>query len=210
MVKAIICDFDGVNRKILPIGIMVYLRGIRRLGFWRSLEILEVVCYLFFQEFLAYFGLILGVKNISPHHFLRKDSIPGSVAVLEALKLQGYKLGMVTNRKRAVLEWHAGRLGLDLGLFDLIIARDGSLKKPNPQVFAGFFRLWNLSPAEMLYVGDRYELDYLGASRAGLAIAMVCSGFTTYNDFLKLGVLAEEIIPSLSELPAYLPRRNQD
>lgn len=208
MVKAIICDFDGVNRKILPSGTMVYLKGIQRLGFWRTLEMFRVALYLLFQEILAYFGLLLGSPKPLWHQGNQRDLIPGSIETLKYLKGEGYKLGMVTNRKRKILGWHAGRLGLDLGLFDLIITRDSPFKKPDPRVFREFFCLWKLFPQEILYVGDRYELDYLTTQEAGLKIIMVCSSFTTHSDFLKLGVSGEEILRSLVDLPAYLKRRD--
>ncbi len=203
MVKGVIVDFDGVNRKVLPIGFKVYFRGMLRLGFWRSVEIFGFVLHLFWQEVIAYCGSLLQIKPWS-HALLQRDIIPGSIEIVQKLKQQGFLLGMVTNRKRKILEWHAARVGLDLDLFDLIVCRDGILKKPNPAVFNIFRQEWKVDFADLTYIGDRYELDYLAAVGADIGqIYMVCSGYTTREDFLRLGVPESQILDSLAELPIH-------
>lgn len=44
--------------------------------------------------------------------------------------------------------------------------------KPNPQGFLRACALWNLSPREVLYVGDRAEVDACGARAAGMPCAI--------------------------------------
>lgn len=207
VVKAAIFDFDGVNRKILPIGWKLYLRGIWRLGFWRTLEIMEFVCYLALQELIAYFGIAMRFKPPKNHRFFCQDVIPGSIEMINVLKEKGFLLGIVTNRSRSMLDWHASRVGLDLKLFYPIVCRDGPLKKPNPAVFKTFQERWQIELSDIAYIGDRYEMDYLAAEHAGIGhIFMVCSGYTNHADFRRLGVLEEEIIDSIVDLPLHLWR----
>jgi len=40
--------------------------------------------------------------------------------------------------------------------------------KPNPKGFLHACKLWNLEPGEVLYVGDRLEVDVFGAKAAGM------------------------------------------
>lgn len=205
--QAVIVDFDGINRKVLPQGLRVYLRGIWRLGFWRTLELLEFVLYLIWQEILAYGGLFLGVEKPVFHPANLRDLIPGSRELLRDLKEQGYPLAMVTNRKRRILKWHCARLDLPLEIFDHIATRDGPFRKPDPRVFDSILDIWQLSPQKILYVCDRYEIDYLAAKARGLPAVLVCSAYTTRSDFLKLGVTPEEIIDSIASLPEYLAQK---
>ena len=45
--------------------------------------------------------------------------------------------------------------------------------KPSPQGFVHACRLWGLRPEEVLYVGDRHEVDAVGASSAGMPCAIL-------------------------------------
>jgi FMN phosphatase YigB (HAD superfamily) len=69
------------------------------------------------------------------------------------------------------------RLGLSHWISVALCATDAEIGafKPHP---AGFFRacaVWGLAPEEVLYVGDRPEVDAVGASRAGMPCAILRS-----------------------------------
>ena len=64
-----------------------------------------------------------------------------------------------------------------VGLADLfsgsISAREVGCAKPDPRIFEAACRLLNLEPAQVLHVGDDFELDVRGARAAGMATAWV-------------------------------------
>ncbi|WP_342348963.1 HAD family hydrolase [uncultured Nitrospira sp.] len=47
--------------------------------------------------------------------------------------------------------------------------------KPNPKGFLYACRLWNLDPGEVLYVGDRHDVDGCGAKAAGMPYVIFSS-----------------------------------
>ena len=47
--------------------------------------------------------------------------------------------------------------------------------KPNPRGFLRACERWQLQPRDVLYVGDRYEVDGLGAQSAGMRCAIIGS-----------------------------------
>jgi FMN phosphatase YigB (HAD superfamily) len=48
--------------------------------------------------------------------------------------------------------------------------------KPHPKGFLHACARWGLPPAEVLYVGDRPEVDALGAVQAGMPCALLGAG----------------------------------
>ncbi len=92
---------------------------------------------------------------------------PEVMAVLAALKAQGYQLGIISNWSWN-LRRRAAQVGLD-GHFELIWASAyAGCNKPHPDIFRQALAQMGLSPARALYVGDSYRHDVIGARNAGL------------------------------------------
>lgn len=96
----------------------------------------------------------------------------GTEEALSSLAEAGYRLGVISNadgRVEAVLE--------DVGLrphFEFVV--DSELfgaEKPDAAIFLEGCRLMDLPPADCLYVGDLYPVDYLGATEAGLQAVLL-------------------------------------
>lgn len=81
-------------------------------------------------------------------------------------------------------------LGLADGVSLTLCATDPEVNafKPHPAGFLVACERWGFDPSEVLYVGDRAEVDHVGASAAGLASALVGEStaahpaHTTYAD----------------------------
>lgn len=54
--------------------------------------------------------------------------------------------------------------------------------KPNPFLFITAMQRMNATPENTLVIGDRYETDIIGGSRAGCKTALVLSGISTKSD----------------------------
>jgi len=83
-------------------------------------------------------------------------------------KLSHHRMGIVTNgqvlQQRAKLE----RTGL-LDRFDcVVISEDYGTAKPDPAIFLRACSLLGEAPSSCVHVGDHYDLDVMGARRAGL------------------------------------------
>lgn len=109
--------------------------------------------------------------NISKHmgEFYKPESVvPEDVRrVLPQLKQAGYILGVVSNRDKPFQELlHEHGIG---EFFDFSLAAgEVNTYKPEPGVFEHALQRMNLSAQEVIYVGDNYYADVVGARRAGL------------------------------------------
>ncbi len=91
---------------------------------------------------------------------------PGTREILQRIG-DRYQIGVISNadgKIAAVLE--------QCGIADcfLTITDSGLVgyEKPHPVIFEAALHAMNVAPAESLYVGDVYSVDYLGATRAGM------------------------------------------
>lgn len=98
--------------------------------------------------------------------------VPGTTEALQRLRQGGYRLAVVSNSDgRAEEGLEAAGL---LEFFEFVV--DSQLvgfEKPDPRIFAAALDRLALVPAEALYVGDIYEVDVVGARRAGMDVILV-------------------------------------
>lgn len=95
--------------------------------------------------------------------------------VLAALQQRGYRLGIVSNWSWNLRD-RVAQVGLD-GPFELIWASAyAGCNKPHPDIFCQALALMGppeVSPDRVLYVGDSYEHDVVGARNAGLDVVLL-------------------------------------
>ncbi len=90
----------------------------------------------------------------------------GSVETLDALRRRGYRIAVVSNadgRVRGLLE----AAGLAPHLEFVVDSAEVGVEKPDPRIFHAATERLGLPPAACAYVGDIYEIDVVGAERAG-------------------------------------------
>jgi HAD superfamily hydrolase (TIGR01549 family) len=104
----------------------------------------------------------------------RAVECPGHHAPLLSELGQRYRLAVVSNFDysptcRAILE----REGL-ADLFETVVISDEiGWRKPKPIIFETALRRMDVSPAEALFVGDRADIDVLGARAVGMPTAWI-------------------------------------
>ncbi len=87
--------------------------------------------------------------------------------MLESFKSQGYKLGVITNGRSGLQEKKIQMIGLE-GIFDeVIVGGQYGCPKPSTEPFLMMADRLNLSPNEMLYVGDNPINDVDASRKAG-------------------------------------------
>lgn len=97
---------------------------------------------------------------------------PATAPALGKLRDAGYLLGVVSNSDGRVAE-ALQTVGL-AGYFGTIV--DSKLvgyEKPDPRIFVPALEALKVGPADALYVGDLYEVDIVGARRAGMAAVLL-------------------------------------
>lgn len=100
---------------------------------------------------------------------------PDAPAALEILSRRGYRLAVISNadgRVRALLE-HAGLSAF----FELIVdSSEAGVEKPDARIFRLATERLGLEPRACAYVGDIYEIDFVGALGAGLQALLIGTG----------------------------------
>ncbi len=127
------------------------------------------------------------------HFELYEDAPP----VLDELRAQGLKLGLVSNTGRNLDEFIAHhRLQVDAALGSGAFGRT----KPHPTIFREVLGRLGVEPADAAMVGDSLEDDIDGARAAGIARAFLLDRESRYPD-------APDRLPDLFALPAALGLR---
>jgi putative hydrolase of the HAD superfamily len=97
---------------------------------------------------------------------------PEVVAVLAALRDQGYRLGIISNWSWNLRD-RVAQVALD-GFFELVWASAyAGCNKPHPGIFYQALAQMDLRPEHSLYVGDSYRHDVVGARNVGMDAALV-------------------------------------
>jgi pyrophosphatase PpaX len=105
----------------------------------------------------------------------RVQAFPGMIALLETLRAEGRRLGIVSSKRTAMVELAFGLL--PLGHFDVIVgAEDTERQKPDPLPLLHALERLGASPQEAVYVGDA-PVDVECARAAGIhALAVTWGG----------------------------------
>ena len=91
---------------------------------------------------------------------------PEAEPVLEEVKERGLKVVCISNndgRLQAMITHLGWQHRFDL----LVDSRQVGIEKPDPAIFRHAFTALDLQPDEWVHVGDYYEVDVVGARRAG-------------------------------------------
>jgi putative hydrolase of the HAD superfamily len=104
------------------------------------------------------------------------NTVPGVVpfddtlSVLEQLKSDGYKVGLITNAMQPM--WMRDVELSAYGILDYLDVRltsgDVGFMKPHPHIYWRALELLDVQPEEAVFVGDRPANDIAGANEAGL------------------------------------------
>lgn len=97
---------------------------------------------------------------------------PGTAPALERLQGAGYRLGVVSNSDGRVAE-ALEAVGLARYFGVVVDSKLVGYEKPDPRIFQPALASLGVTPAEALYVGDLYEVDVVGARRAGMAAVLL-------------------------------------
>jgi len=121
--------------------------------------------------------------------------LPGTREALDRLRRQ-YSIAVISNadgRIDAVLR----RCGICDCFASITDSGNVGHEKPHPAIFAAALREMKADPAESLYVGDVYSVDYVGARNAGMqAVLFDVAGAYREREFPR--------VESLNELETWL------
>lgn len=125
---------------------------------------------------------------------------PDVPSLLQALRTNGYKLGVVSNKIDSAVQTLCERYFK--GLLDVTVGeREGVRRKPYPDSLFSCLEALGVLPEEAVYVGDS-EQDILTAKNAGIPCLSVTWGFRNEATLLKSG--ATTLVNAPDEILTYL------
>lgn len=102
----------------------------------------------------------------------RAAEFPASHRTLLTRLASRFRLGVVSNFDYTpTASWILEREGIAAFFDAVVISDEVGWRKPKPIIFEVALARLRVSPGETLFVGDRADIDVLGAKRAGLAAA---------------------------------------
>ncbi len=117
-------------------------------------------------------------------HLELSKPMPGTESLLQRLSANGIKMGVITNSFVGDVKTILG--GFDLTKFFAVLVDPGDMKafKPMPEIFEYTMRELEVSKNEVLFVGDEYYADIVGAARARIPSVWVNIRGSSYEKSL--------------------------
>jgi len=123
--------------------------------------------------------------------------LPGTREALERIRQQ-YSMAVISNADGKI-DTVLTRCGICDCFASITDSGNVGHEKPHPAIFSAALREMKADPAESLYVGDVYSVDYLGARNSGMdAVLFDVSGAYRGSAFPR--------VESLTELGAWLAK----
>lgn len=108
---------------------------------------------------------------------------PQAIKVLAELKRRGYRLALLSNTSHGhIIRRIMDREGLSPFFDHLLYTDEIGPRKPNPEAFKILLDRLGTKPEETVHVGDRIDLDVLGARRSGIRSVLYASNRATCYD----------------------------
>ena len=97
----------------------------------------------------------------------------GTVEMLERLKADGYKLGIITSKTKAEYEGQFLQLGIGDYFDTCVFADETSRGKPSPEPMYKYIEKTGAKKEEIIYTGDtNYDMDCARACGVSCALAL--------------------------------------
>jgi len=94
--------------------------------------------------------------------------IDGAFKVLEAIRKEGYRIGMIANGDSDNIRRIIGATGLQDYFNSIVISEEVGIEKPYQRIFEVALARLGVKPENAVMVGNKIDADILGANRAGM------------------------------------------
>lgn len=121
-------------------------------------------------------------EELEPQPFIEPD--PRVLPLIEALG-QRYTSWLLTNNNRTLTDKILTTLGLEAAFARVITINDTWRPKPDETVLDDLLEALGCQPAEVLFVGDRYDIDLRLPAQRGCPVLLT----TTVDDLMALAAL---------------------
>jgi FMN phosphatase YigB (HAD superfamily) len=213
-IRAVLFDVDGTlyHQRRLQVLMAIELCGLPIQGLWKARRRLEALrAYRRAQEQLRTGGGHAGVPTdqlaiaaeksglprsevdslvrewmqVRPLKYLRLCRFSGVMAFLDFLAKARVHTGVLSDYPSSA---KLDALGVSGRFTPVLCASDPDIQafKPSPRGFLRACEVWGLEPSQVLMIGDRPEVDAVGAAAAGMPCVIVGSADTPVGDYLPV------------------------
>lgn len=137
-----------------------------------------------------------------PTHAKLIDGVGG---LLSNLKTHGYRVAIITNATKAMLDWFLQRYDKDR-LIDAAVSADDVPPKPDPSGTLAVLKYFHVEPIDATFVGDSVT-DILTGVLAGTHTIGVLTGVGSKEELESAG--ADRVIESVKSLMGEVPTISQ-
>ena len=122
------------------------------------------------ENFLAYYGIISNSAKLSDQLIDNyKSSWRLYPDVMECLlKYKDIPLHIISNGNSDFQRLKLTNTGIETYFVEILISGDIGIKKPDSQIFTTMSERLNLEPQNLIYIGDRLDVDAVAANDAGM------------------------------------------
>jgi len=131
--------------------------------------------------------------RIEPTDYIRSN--PSLRSIIETLKKRGFKVALVSNSGRPLVEKILKALGLEQSLFDAVITSSEVRPKPSPEPFLEALRRTNCEKVDAVYVGDRDEAELRPAKMLGIRTILLDRKGASQSRW------ADSVVSDLTQIP---------
>lgn len=189
MIKAIIFDFDGTmsNRQANAYGVFEeylapYFKDLSDIEYESVLQDLMItdcngsikISYRL-EPFVAKYGKYLPsdfIEVFTKYYmdYMWKYAVlkPDAISILEKLKKDGYKVGLLSNGDSKSQHDKINHCNLQNYFDEIIVTGDYGVSKPDPEIYRIMADKLDVLCEECIYIGDTFSTDILGAIRASM------------------------------------------
>ena len=147
-------------------------------------------------------GALVARMNTQATTTRMSEAVP-LVPLFDGLRARGLLLGLATNDGEAPARAHLASVGVQ-DHFDYVAGSDsGHGGKPAPGMLLAFAAQFDLTPGEVVMVGDSLH-DLMAGRTAGMTTIGVLTGPAEAGD---LAPMADAVLPDIGHLPAWLDGR---
>lgn len=203
-IRALIFDLDGTLLDTIPLIRLSFEKVFSELAIpWDCGEVLKTiglplqeVARRYAPERVGEFLQIYSEYQQSRYQELTR-LFPGTRETLESLVASGYRIGVVTSKRRAPATAGLALTGIDRYIDVSVTVEDVARPKPDPESVIRALELLNTRPEQAIYVGDSWY-DIEAGRRAGVKTIGVTWGMATREELFTAS--PDLIIDSWEEL----------
>lgn len=149
----------------------------------------------FFCEQLSWQDLLQDYENQFIHSCV---PFPHLQTTLQALKIAGYLLGIITNGRETFQQRTIQGLGIEDDFDVILISETEGVRKPEAEIFLRALQKLGVKASQSVFVGDHPTADVLGAKSVGMKAVW------KRDNHWPEPVEADAIIDDLSILPTII------